>query len=79
MVEQLFVSPQVKPSVIISNKYGIYELPHEFPNDVRPMIVGNYEMSGKSQSFIELLPSAQSSSQNKNFANTSKKLQRKRN
>ena len=35
MVEQIFLSPQVKGSVIISNKYGIYELPHELPNDLR--------------------------------------------
>ena len=28
MVEQIFLSPQVKRSVIISNKYGIYELPN---------------------------------------------------
>ena len=35
MVEQIFFSPQVKRSVIISNKYGIYEFPHELPNDLR--------------------------------------------
>ena len=35
MVEQVFPSPQVKRSVNISNKYGIYELPHELPNDLR--------------------------------------------
>ena len=34
MVEQIFFSPQVKRSVIISNKYGIYQLPHELPNDL---------------------------------------------
>ena len=28
-------SPQVKRSVIISNKHGIYELLHELPNDLR--------------------------------------------
>ena len=31
---QIFLSPQVKRSAIISNKHGIYELPHELPNDV---------------------------------------------
>ena len=30
---KIFLSPQVKESVIISNKYGIYELPHELSND----------------------------------------------
>ena len=29
----LRLSPQVKQSVDISNKYGIYKLPHELPND----------------------------------------------
>ena len=28
---QIFFSPQVKQSVIISNKHGMYELPHELP------------------------------------------------
>ena len=38
---QIFFSPQVKRSVIISNKHGIYELPHELPNDLRLRILGN--------------------------------------
>ena len=32
---QIFFSPQVKQSVIITNKHGIYELPYECPNDLR--------------------------------------------
>ena len=32
---QILFSPQVKRSVIISNKHGIYELPHELPSDLR--------------------------------------------
>ena len=32
---QIFFSSQVKRSVIISNKHGIYELPNELPNDLR--------------------------------------------
>ena len=32
MVEQIFFSQQVKRSVIIGNKYDIYELPHELPH-----------------------------------------------
>ena len=34
MFYQIFLSPQVKRSAIISNKHGICELPHEFPNDL---------------------------------------------
>ena len=41
MVEQIFVSPQVKPCMIISNKHGIYEFPHELPNNLRLKILGN--------------------------------------
>ena len=33
MFYQIFLSTQVKQSVIISNKHGIYELPHKLPND----------------------------------------------
>ena len=51
MIKQIFLSPQVKRSVIISNKYGIYELLHELPND---LIIGKQEISGKSQNLIEL-------------------------
>ena len=38
---QIFVSPQVEWSVIISNKHGIYELPQELPNDFRLRILEN--------------------------------------
>ena len=38
---QIFFSLQVKRSVIISNKHGIYELHHELPNDLRLRILGN--------------------------------------
>ena len=48
MVEQIFLSPQVKRSLIISSTYGIYELSYELPNDLRLRILGNYEISGKS-------------------------------
>ena len=36
-----FFSPQVKQSMIISSKHGIYELPHKLLNDLRLMILGN--------------------------------------
>ena len=35
MFYQIFRSPQVKRSAIISNKHGIYEVPHELSNDVK--------------------------------------------
>ena len=34
MFHLFFSSPQVKRSLIISNKLGIYELPHELPSDL---------------------------------------------
>ena len=37
---QIFFSPQVKRWVIITNKQGIYQLPHELPNGVRLRILG---------------------------------------
>ena len=33
----------------MSNKYGTYELPRESPTNLRLTILGNYEISGKSQ------------------------------
>ena len=33
MFSQVFFSPQVKGSAIITYKHGIYELPHELSND----------------------------------------------
>ena len=39
MFYQIFLSPQVKRSAIISNKYGIYELPHELVTDFRLKIL----------------------------------------
>ena len=34
-------SPQVKQSVVTSNKYGIYELPNELLNDLTLRILGS--------------------------------------
>ena len=72
MFYQIFLSPQVKGCTIISNKHGIYKLPHELANESRLKMSGNQKMSGKSQNFIELQPGAQFSSQNERFVNTSK-------
>ena len=35
MFYRIFFSPQGKRSAIASNKDGIYELPHDLPNDFR--------------------------------------------
>ena len=61
--DRIFISPKVKRSVIFSNKEGMYVFPEELPIKLRVGIWGNYKMSGKSQNYIELLPSAQPSSQ----------------
>ena len=45
MFHQFFRSPQVKRIVIISNKPGIYQSPHELPNNLRLRILGNKENS----------------------------------
>ena len=37
----VFLSPQAKQSMIISNKDGIYELPHKLPNQLRLRISEN--------------------------------------
>ena len=54
MFYQIFLSPQVKRSSIISNKQGVYELSHELPNDLRLRILGKKEKSGKSQNLVQL-------------------------
>ena len=41
MFYQIVFSPHVKQCVIITYKHGMYELPHEFPNDLRLRILGN--------------------------------------
>ena len=38
---QIFLSPQVKQSMIITNKQDIYELPHELLKDFRLRILRN--------------------------------------
>ena len=49
MFYQIFLPAQKKRSVIVSNKHGIYELPHDLPNELRLKILGNKEISGKCQ------------------------------
>ena len=67
MFYQILLSPQVKQSKITSNKYSIWELPHELPNDLR---LRKYLENLKFHRIIVF--------QNKNFVNTSKKLVKNR-
>ena len=53
MFYQIFLSLQVRQSTVISNKQGVYELPHELPNNVRLRIFINKEKSGKSGNKLE--------------------------
>ena len=41
MFDQIFLTQQLKQSVVISNKHGIYELPHDLPNHLRLTILEN--------------------------------------
>ena len=54
MFDEIFISPKLKQNMIISNKHGIYKLPHKLLNCVRLRILGNSEILGKSQNVIEL-------------------------
>ena len=47
MIYQIFLSQQVKRWAIITYKHGIYELPHELPNDVRHRKLGNIRKVSK--------------------------------
>ena len=47
MFYQIFLSPQVKQCAIITNKHGIYELPHKLPNDLRLRKLGNIRKLSK--------------------------------
>ena len=48
MFNQIFLSPYVKRCAIITYKHGIYESPHELPNDLE-----NYGISGNCPNFKE--------------------------
>ena len=50
------ISPQVKRSVIISNKHGIYELRHELPNDLRLTKLGKITKISKLDRIITQRP-----------------------
>ena len=57
----------------------MYDLPRELPNDLGTRVLGNQEISGNSQNFIELLSSAQYSFRDENFVSTSKDIVENRN
>ena len=50
MFYQILPSPQVKQCAVITYKHGIYEMPHELPNNLR--LLGNSGILGKCLSFI---------------------------
>ena len=54
MLHQIFLSPQMKLRVIISNKHGIFVLLYDLPNNLRIRTLENWEISIKSEKFIEL-------------------------
>ena len=54
MFYQIFLSPQVKRWAIIPYKHDIYELPHEFPNDLRKL--GNIRKVSKPHRIIAQPP-----------------------
>ena len=41
MFYQTFLSPQAKRWAIITDKHGVYKLPHELPNNLRLRILEN--------------------------------------
>ena len=55
---QIFLLPQVKQSAVISNKQGVYKLPHNLQNDSSLRILWNKGKSGKSQNFYISLKSS---------------------
>ena len=61
---QIFLTPQVIGSMIITNKHGIYEFPQKFLNELTPQMLGNYKISRNSPDSIELKPSVRFSSKN---------------
>ena len=59
MFYHIFFSLGMRQSAFISNKQGVYELPHKLLRELRFRILGNKKKSGKSQYFqnYKLVPS----------------------
>ena len=70
MFYQIFLPPQVKRLAIITYKSGIYELPHELPNDLRLRKLRNIRKVPKLRRMMAQCPAPR---QNKNFVSTGKK------
>ena len=66
MIDQIFVSPQGKQSVIISSKTGICELPQDSPNDLRFRILGNIRKISKLKFKLKFLSISKSLLKNRN-------------
>ena len=49
----MFYQISLSPQAITAYKHGIYELPREFPNNLRLRILGNLETLGKYLKFID--------------------------
>ena len=47
MFHQIFLSSQVKRCVIITHKHGIYDLSHDFPDELRLRILANISKVSK--------------------------------
>ena len=52
MFYQIFLSPQMKRSAIVSYKHGKYAMSYELPNYLRLRILGNKEVARKSPVFL---------------------------
>ena len=55
MFYQISLSPQVKRWVIITYKHGIYELPHELPNDLRLRVLEKLRKTNKVSKFHRII------------------------
>ena len=68
--DQIFLSLKMKGSVIISNKHGIFELPHEFSNNLRLRKISKiYRVIAQGSVYLT----------NNFFSNARKKLPKNRN
>ena len=74
MFDQISLSSQVKGSVIINDKNGMYELPHKLLNEFRLMNLTNCKIPQKFQNIIEFLPRTHSSSKNEILSILAKKF-----
>ena len=56
MFYKISLAPQVEWSVNISNKHGVFELPHDLHNDLILRILGNQKKPAKSSLNYSLVP-----------------------